>query len=163
MVMISKYRLEYNQEEETYYVMSEEKAICPICGCPHMRSKGRRKRGIIKESGDKALLIIRRLKCCDCKKTHHELPSIVVPYKRHCAGTITKAIKKTGASCEESTIRRIRSWWSAMQIYVSGIIASLKAKYQVEISAKKLPEIVRALANAHLWPGTRSAFSLGHP
>jgi len=164
MVMISKYRLEYNRDEDVYYVLSDEKINCPICSCKHMRGKGRRKRGVIKTSGDKILLIIRRLLCGNCLKIHHELPSIIVPYKRHNTETIENILNNEyiNVSCEESTISRIKSWWAVMQKYISAIVMSLNEKYQVEITAvQKLPQIVRALANTHLWPGTRSALTPG--
>ena len=110
----------------------------------------------------KVHLMIRRLKCKNCEKIHHELPDIIVPYKRHCAETIENIIggKDAGAPCEGSTILRIKAWWAAMQLYIKSIMASLKAKYDIELSAdKKLPEIVRILANTHLWPRTRSALT----
>jgi ribosomal protein S13 len=127
-----------------------------------MKPKGRRKRELILQTGDKITLKIRRLKCNQCKKIHHELPDNVVPYKRHCLPTIDSIItaKDDIACCEESTISRINAWWSNLQQYQKRVKASLKEKYGIGFSsAKKLPEIVRALVNSHLWPGTRSALT----
>jgi len=93
---------------------------------------------------------------------HHELPDIIVPYKRHSAETIEDIIggNESKATCEESTIARIKSWWAAMQLYIKNIMASLAAKYDIELSKeKKLPLIVRVLVNTHLWPRTRSALT----
>ncbi|MEW5785724.1 MAG: DUF6431 domain-containing protein, partial [Bacillota bacterium] len=44
---------------------------------------GSRKRTFINEAGEREILIIRRLRCKNCKRVHHELPDIIVPYKRY--------------------------------------------------------------------------------
>jgi hypothetical protein len=95
---------------------------------------------------------------------HHELPDIVMPYKRHCADTVERVIAGNTAEvcCEESTIRRIRAWWAALSLYFERVLASLHEKYGVLFSAKSAPrEIVLAVANAHLWVHTRPAFLSG--
>jgi hypothetical protein len=107
------------------------------------------------------MYIIRRLRCEDCRKIHHELPDIVVPYKRYCAEAVEKIIGSNaeGLSCEESTIRRIRAWWRESRLYFESVLASLGIKYGTEISTKSAPkEIIRAVVNAHMWVHTRSAF-----
>lgn len=84
----------------------------------------------------------------------------MVPYKRHCIETIEAIITGDAGEvcCEESTIRRIRAWWAACQLYLESVIASLREKYVVAFSAIPAPrEIVRAVVNAHLWVSTRSA------
>lgn len=48
---------------------------------------------IIDSGGTPLSMIIRRLRCGQCGKVHHELPDVVVPYKRHCAETIEKVIE----------------------------------------------------------------------
>jgi hypothetical protein len=127
-----------------------------------MQPKGWRKRKQILPDSKVITLKIRRLKCRHCGKIHHELPDSVVPYKRHCTQTINSIInaKDDMIYCEESTISRIKAWWSGMQRYQKNVMASLKEKYRIEVTtATKLPEIVRALVNTHLWPGTRSALT----
>lgn len=115
---------------------------------------------LILEDGSRQTLIVRRLLCVDCGIIHHELPDMIVPYKRHCAGTIEKIINhEESVCCEESTIRRIRVWWMALFLYIMGVLESLKAKYEVVFSGRPTPrEIVRAVVNTNLWPHTRSAF-----
>ncbi|WP_267459278.1 DUF6431 domain-containing protein [Brevibacillus composti] len=44
---------------------------------------GSRRRKVASESGEVRLLVIRRLRCSQCQKIHHELPDCVVPYKRY--------------------------------------------------------------------------------
>jgi len=95
---------------------------------------------------------------------HHELPDIVIPYKRYSAETIERIIsgRRTGVGCEESTIQRIRAWWNACRVYFERVMASLREKLGVEFSLTPAPrEIVRAVANAHMWVHTRSAFLSG--
>jgi hypothetical protein len=47
-------------------------------------------------------------------------------------------------------------------MYFMGVMASLTVKMGVEFSEpKKLREVVRAVANAHLWIHTRSACMTG--
>jgi hypothetical protein len=114
--------------------------------------------------GSVVVLIIRRLRCRDCNKTHHELPDLLVPYKRHGAETIEGIIgcKTENTCCEESTIRKIKAWWGAMLLYFQSILAWLEEKYKVKFQQPSVPrEIVRAVANAHLWVHTRSAFLSG--
>ena len=132
---------------------------CPICGGV-LGGFGKRKRKYIDADGIRQILIIRRLRCCDCKHIHHELPDILVPYKRHCAETIEKIIddRIDDADIGELTIRRIRNWWNDLRVYKLGILASLSAKFGMAFgNPPKLKEVVRALANANLWVSTRSA------
>ena len=78
----------------------------------------------------------------------------MMPYKRHCAETIERIIEGEDEEiiCEESTIRRIRSWWRALFLYFESVLNSLNVKYGIQISMESAPrEIVRAVVNAHLW------------
>jgi hypothetical protein len=87
-----------------------------------------------------------------------------VPYKRHCSETIEKIIMGQGSAtnCDERTIRRIINWWAALLMYFMGVMAAMAAKMDVEFGEpKKLREVVRAVANAHLWTHTRSACMSG--
>jgi hypothetical protein len=125
---------------------------------------GSRKRKVIDSDGDKRTLVIRRLRCKVCRRMHHELPDIVVPYKRHCTQTIEKIIggQTDEVYCEEGTIRKIKAWWASSRLYFESVMASLREKYGIVFSEHPAPrEIVRAVANAHLWIHTRSAFLSG--
>ncbi|MCF8567984.1 DUF6431 domain-containing protein [Alicyclobacillus tolerans] len=68
-------------------------------------------RGYIQSSGKSVKLIIRRLQCRDCKKIHHELPDILVPYKRHESASIEQAMREVvpAVAADESTLYRWRS------------------------------------------------------
>jgi hypothetical protein len=65
--------------------------VCPVYG-EILFVIGVRKRKLINAEIDKQTLVIRRLRCKECRVIHHELPDIVVPYKRHCAETIERIV-----------------------------------------------------------------------
>jgi len=145
------------------FIQSEETSICPVCSVP-LVVIGSRERKMI--TGDEAVrtLVIRRLRCSRCQRIHHELPDIIIPYKRHSAETIERIIAEEyeEVNCEESTIRRIKAWWAASLMYFESVIASLREKYGAMLSLCPAPrEIVRAVVNANLWVHTRSAFLSG--
>lgn len=145
------------------HVRSEERSSCPVCGSG-LEVIGTRERKVREGDGEVTELVIRRLRCGACKRIHHELPDILVPYKRYSAGAIEAIVEDdTGkVVCEESTIRRIKTWWNECMVYFLGVLASLTAKYGAVFSGRpRLKEIVRAVVNAHLWAHTRSAFLSG--
>jgi hypothetical protein len=118
---------------------------------------------VIDSKGRKLTITIRRLRCKECLRLHHELPDMLVPYKRHCAQTIEKIIRGevAGLDCEERTIKRLKGWWAGLEIYIGGIVASLEAKYGVRIEGSAPREIIRAVVNSHLWAHTRTAYAPG--
>ena len=158
MIIIKQYMLE-EDEAGCFHVRSCEVNVCPICGHA-VFVIGTRKRKCIKEDGERLMLIIRRLRCKDCRIIHHELPDILIPYKRHCADTVEKVISGNDGDvcCESRTINRIKIWWAACRLYFESVLASLREKYGDVFSPVLAPrEIVRAVANANLWAHTRSA------
>ena len=168
IIIITKYKLEYNQEECIAYVRADEDVVCPICGNGAMKQKGRRKRNVRTSDGIKQKLSVRHLKCKGCGKTHRELPDIVVPYKQECAETIEKVINGDTAEvgCEDSTINRIKAWWSNIMPYIRSVLLSIREKHSIaielgEMGGIKLRQIVRALVNTHLWPSAQSVLAPG--
>ena len=112
------------------------------------------------------ILVIRRLRCKskECRAIHHELPDILVPYKRHCAETVENVVndKPESTCCDDRTARRIKTWWDACRVYFENVLASLREKYGVKFPQRPaLREIVRAAVNANLWIHTRSAYLSG--
>jgi hypothetical protein len=116
---------------------------------------GARLRGLIDSVGTKLKLIIRRLYCPKCDRIHHELPDCIVPYKRHCAGTIEKIIsgtKETGPVTDDRTVQRIIAWWKVMLPYFSGILNGLTQKHGVQFgNPPAFKEIIRAVVGANHW------------
>jgi len=92
------------------------------------------------------------------------LPDVIIPYKRHCAQTVEKIISGNveEVCCEESTIHKIKVWWAKFREYFANVMTSLREKYGNIFSERPTPkEIVRAVANTHMWEHTRTAFLSG--
>lgn len=129
------------------------------------------------------VLIIRRMRCEMCKKIHHELPDILVPYKRYVSESIEEVISTFSpihVAADESTLYRWKSWFNQWAPYAIGCLTSIGIQLQMEQPAWDLSEptqtvlqkigrfveespgwlsrVVRSLSNIHLWVHTRSAF-----
>jgi len=163
MIIISNFTLLYKPEDELYHLEIHEEIICSICGSADLAPKGKPKRKIIMLDGKARCLKLKRLRCRNCTKFHRVLPDIIIPYKHHCAETYSDVISNDAVNaiyCEAYTIQRIKAWWAAMQLYIESILLAIREKQGVDLTTeKKLGKIVRAIANAHLWPGTRSALT----
>jgi hypothetical protein len=163
-----------------FFVRSEEQNYCSCCNGP-LEVIGSRRRKYISDTGEKIALIIRRLRCKRCDRVHHELPDILVPYKRYCResieATITGNVPLTVAA-DESTILRWRSWFRGLANYFLGCLASIAIRNNntaaelIQLPPSPLQRIwcyvgdapgwlarvVRPIANFNLWVHTRSAF-----
>ena len=151
-----------------------------------MEVVGSRKRTLIQADGDKVKLIIRRLRCRkeSCRRIHHELPDIIVPYKRHESETIEQIISEPADEaersypCEASTVYRIKMWFSLLREYLESSIQALKELYASDtvLYARLcgllplhavmrrtdgcLKRIVRIVVNSGRWPHTRLAYAV---
>lgn len=148
---------------------------------------GSRKRKYISSDGNRNTLVIRRLRCRQCKHIHHELPDILVPYKRYDSESIESALEdrsNLAVAADDSTISRWRLWFSAGLNHFLGCLTSITAKlgkkaaeniacsprsrFQRVIdfvgdAAGWLARIVRSVANTNNWIHTRSAFLSWQP
>jgi hypothetical protein len=128
------------------------------------------------------VLIIRRLRCKKCKKIHHELPDILVPYKRYDSESIEAALNGDSdlyVAADESTIMRWRRWFQSISNYIAGCLLSIAIRcgnrsvagvshlpksvlqriwHFVGDGPGWLARVVRPIANLNLWLHTRSAF-----
>ncbi len=167
-----------------FFVRSGEQHCCPCCGGA-LKVVGSRRRGYISDTGERVILVIRRLRCDLCKRIHHELPDILVPYKRHCSQSIEQVIageKGLSVVADESTINRWEKWFRALAGYFLGCLISIAARFtkgaveerselpgsslqriwaHVGDGSGWLARIVRPVANANYWVQTRSAFLSG--
>ncbi len=112
MIVINRYDLIKTNKYRTLSVLSHEHAICPLCKS-ELKLIGRRNRSIIDIDCCKWMLLLRRLKCKGCGTIHHELPSLIVPYKRYTIECIEKSLFSSSKNCvcaEESTFRRWKEW-----------------------------------------------------
>jgi len=162
MISIRKYQLKEDANGR-YHVKCYEIIPCPVCS-DELNVIGTRYRKLTDNKDKKIIIVIRRMRCKGCKIIHHELPDIIVPYKRICAETIEKIIdnKSEEIPCETRTIHRIRAWWVTFTEYFRNIQISIIIKYGVEFSKGPAPkEIIRAVVNTHLWIHTRTAYLTG--
>ena len=161
MIVISQYRQE--KRNGAIHICSEESSVCPICLCD-LKVIGSRKRGVIEPDGRQQIYIIRRLRCNDCRTIHHELPDLLIPFKRHCTATIEQVIAEpepTTIPTTPNAARRIKQWWSVMGAYFMFIIEGLEAKLGVALNIIPRPRnIVRAAVNSHNWAHTHSVLCL---
>lgn len=164
-----------------FFIKSAEKNCCPCCGNT-LNVYGSRKRRVINEKGVKQILVIRRLKCKGCGKIHHELPDLLVPYKRYASQWIEAVIthqKMCYVAVEESTIQRWRRWFLDLGMYFIDSIIAIKRRLDfkthehltrphgtalegiIKLVKQKdgwLAVVVRMLVNTKMWVQTRSAF-----
>lgn len=179
MISISKYQLIPSKDSNNrFYVKSQENSICPRCENIKLKVIGSRKRTAWKGDGSILTLVIRRLNCCNCHKTHHELPDLLVPYKRYVSAVIESILddNTTEICCENSSISRIKSWFAEVSKYMAGCLNAiairlgLETKLQNSLSAYRrikimmgetsgwLAKAVRTMVNTNNWVHTRSAF-----
>lgn len=127
-----------------------------------------------KDSGDRAKLIIRRLRCEACERIHHELPDLLVPYKRYDAQSMEGAVSEplcTFTAADESTLRRWRCWFAAWAVYAAGCLQSISIRFALPVAGPSaapqsalhrlgrfigdapgwLKRAVRPIANSNLW------------
>jgi hypothetical protein len=167
--------------KKVFLVKSAEISRCPCCGS-ELKVCGRRKRKYIKSYGTKVTLIIRRLRCKACKKIHHELPDILVPYKRYqneCIESAISDVENCTVAAEQSTLYRWRKWFRDLSGYFVDSIVAIKLQQDFkanenlsrsrgtalegiislfEHKGQWLAQLVRMLINSKMWIQTRSAF-----
>lgn len=94
-----------------FFLRSAEILPCPCCQ-GKLYVIGGRPRTWIQSSGEKAKIIIRRMRCKDCNRVHHELPDLLVPYRRYEAESIELVIQdpaSAGVAVDETdTCRSIQ-------------------------------------------------------
>lgn len=163
-----------------FFVRSKELSICPCCsGC--LKSIGSRIRKVKDSFGDTIKLRIKRLRCRTCNKIHHELPDLIVPYKRYnsnCIESVVTDDKALTVPADESTLLRWKAWFNKSTHHFSGCLVSIAiqtGKGSVEDSYDSmsllqrlwhhvgdaegwLARVVRPIVNSNNWVHTRSAF-----
>lgn len=135
---------------------------------------GSRRRVWYRSGGDRIQLVIRRLQCERCGKIHHELPDLLVPYKRYDAASIEGAVAEppqSDSAAEESTLARWRSWFAVWAVYAAGCLQAIALRFHLPVRPASRPDrcacrtlgryvgeaagwlsrVVRPLANQQLW------------
>lgn len=165
-----------------FLVKCAESIPCPCCG-EQLSVIGSRKRKCKSSDGQTKVLIIRRLRCTNCRRIHHELPDCLVPYKRYESASIEQVAAESSESsdiaADNATLYRLREWFDTMLPYLIGCLKSIAIRLGQDpveepsvplLSAHQriglyvgegsgwLKRIVRPVANSNLWVHTRSAF-----
>jgi len=161
LINVREYHIEYSEDKNASYVRADEPLNCSFCDSTDLIKKGWRSRKLITIIGSLLLLLVQRVRCKGCGKIHHVLPDIIVPYKRYDAETIEAIIEdrpeESSCGLDEQEIYRAKTWWAKMKRYILKKSAIIMNKQKIQISTEtELCTVVRTLANAHLWPGTRS-------
>lgn len=73
------------------------------------------------------------MRCEQCQRIHHELPDILVPYKRYDRDSIEKMITEPSPSvaADESTLRRIRNWFSVWIVYALHALSAMEKRLAI--------------------------------
>jgi hypothetical protein len=164
-----------------FFVRCAEVVPCPCCG-EKLVVIGSRQRKLATASGDQRVLIVRRLRCLQCCKIHHELPDCIVPYKRYeseCLEQVVAEPTSSSVAADDATLRRWRFWFADHRTYLLGALRSIAIRFHQDPAEKPsvpsqsahhgigrimtdvpgwLARIVRSVTNANLWLHTRSAF-----
>lgn len=167
-----------------FFVKGTEQVPCPCCS-GGLKVIGSRKRKFIDGLGETVTLVIRRMRCTACGRVHHELPDVLVPYKRHCSESIepvVAGVEQLSVPADESTLCRWRRWFSNQSCHFLGCLISIVTRfhgYTAEESSRLprsvlegileltggqamwLSKVVRSIANSNNWTHTRSAFLSG--
>lgn len=157
-----------------FFVRSAEQNPCPCCSSK-LEIIGSRRRKYINVLGEIITLVIRRLRCTQCNRVHHELPDILVPYKRYCSECIEAVVGDETplmVPADESTIYRWRSWFQVISVYLLGCLVSICVRsnekaaenisclpqsplqriwHYVGDSSRWLARVVRPVANWNYW------------
>lgn len=164
-----------------FFVRSMEQIPCPCCG-ERLNVIGSRRRKYLTSLSQPKVLVIRRLRCCHCSRIHHELPDVLVPYKRYASEAIEPVVADEPAlsvAVDESTLTRWRHWFAECAEHFAGCLESIRIRYghdsaqepsalassvlqriwhYVGESPLWLARVVRPVANTNHWIHTRSAF-----
>ncbi len=144
------------------FVVSTETSVCPVCGGA-LTVRSHITRTVVMRDSNRQMFRLRRLQCRDCGRSHRELPDFITPYKRHCTETIERVLsvdysgEEDDTPCENSTIRRLRSWWRELKPYFLGVLLSLETKLGIVFPAPApFKTMLRAVVNSGHWLCTRS-------
>lgn len=165
-----------------FFVTDAEEVPCPCC-TEKLVVIGSRERKVRGGGGELRRLVIRRLRCTGCRKIHHELPDLLVPYKRYESNSMEQVLTEPEASvsvcAETSTLRRWKAWFQVLTVYFILALRALSARFTGVVPLPReasftspvvstetfrhegpgwLARLVRPIANAQLWVHTRFAY-----
>ncbi|MFC7801740.1 DUF6431 domain-containing protein [Bacillus subtilis] len=155
----------------------------PCCG-KDMLVRDTKNRKAKDQTGQIKIYNIRRLQCTNCQSLHHELPDLLIPYKRYEAECIESVLTNPSSHivpADDSTLSRWHGWFHQLVDYWVGCLTSImvstnQGNIPLDFTSKDsgtalqrigrlagdatgwLARIVRPIVNINFWIHTRSAF-----
>jgi len=124
-----------------FFVRCTEVVVSPCCG-DKLKVIGSKARKYKDSMGEQVTLRIRRMRCT-CGKIHHELPDMLVPYKRYEAACIEKVVSDSADSREiaidEATVYRWKAWFKGRVAYWVGCLVSIAMRFKLPVEVRSLP------------------------
>lgn len=168
-----------------FFVRSAEQHICPVCE-HDLFVIGSRSRKVRKSTGERITYIIRRLRCKSCERIHHELPDLLIPYKRYEAACLESGLSQGQSSdvaADESTLYRWGVWFAKCWQYWVNCLSTIAARTGNPVKPLSVPSpsalqqighyvgqgvgwlarLVRPIVHSQLWVHTRFAFLSTEP
>lgn len=165
-VMVSLSQFKKKCKGDLIVIVALEFISCPCCG-GELFTRGTCRRQAINSAGDVDHYQLRVLQCRNCRRTHRELPSPLVPYKRYDGEAITRIKSEPeSAPCNNRTVDLILRWLEWFISYANHICESQSLILFVPLpkpSGKSLfsdfMALVRIVVNSGNWLHNRTEFS----
>jgi len=163
-----------------FFVRSAEQHFCPVCE-HELFVIGSRRRNVRTSTGERITYVIRRLRCKGCGRIHHELPDLLVPYKRYESACLESAVSQgqfSDVAADESTLYRWGVWFATCWQYWVNCLSMIAARTGNRVKPLSVPSssalqqighyvgqgvgwlarLVRPIVHSQLWVHTRFAF-----
>ena len=131
MIIVSSFKLIFNEIEKYFIVKTEEILNCPLCN-GNLKYRDSVFRKLKNMASEAALFLIRRLLCQECNALHRELPDIIQPYKHYESSVIQAVIdgSKEALCCaaDNATIRRWKAGFAGAESDINQRISSVYAR-----------------------------------
>ncbi len=141
---------------------------CPVCA-GHLKVRETCERKVSGREGTQTCRL-RVMECGNCGKTHRELPSFIVPYKRMDADILSEVAEANREEhlekAESSAWRRVKAWIIWFLQYAGNVLEGLRIAMpdfptipDGEALNRRLAYAVRLVANSGNWVQHRSALT----
>lgn len=177
MIIVSSFKLEYNEQTGFFSILADEECGCPLCS-GELAYRNSRERKSISNIGEISLFLLRRLRCLLCKKLHTEIPDTIQPYRHYDSAAIQSVLEgaedATMCVADDSTMRRWKASFAEAEPHIGQRLDSIQAQMtdgmlpltssgqafkRIKASHKRwLPFVMGLLINRGHGPCTRFAF-----
>ena len=131
MVIVSSFKLVFNEFKKYFTVEAEEVLDCPLC-MGELKYRDSVVRNLKNMVSDVTRYLIRRLLCQECKALHREIPDIIQPYKQYESAVIQAVVDNSeGSLCcgaEKTTIRRWKAEFASAEADINQRLSSVYAR-----------------------------------